>query len=44
MSTKHWKSIFSRLGYNVICIFEGMGQYYDIQMMFVNHTKKALKE
>jgi len=39
-----WKSIFSRLGFNVTCIFEGMGQYYDIQMMFVNHTRKALNK
>jgi len=38
-----WKSIFTMLGFKVTCIFEGLGQYYDIQRMFVEHTEKCLK-
>ncbi|MCR5612603.1 sirohydrochlorin cobaltochelatase [Treponema sp.] len=37
-----WKNIFSKNNYKVICIFEGMGQNYEFQEMFVNQTKKAL--
>ncbi|WP_147634115.1 sirohydrochlorin cobaltochelatase [Treponema pectinovorum] len=37
-----WKSIFSKAGYGVTCIFEGMGQYYEIQQMFIEHAKDAI--
>ena len=30
-----WKTIFNKAGYNVICVFEGMGQWYSIQQMLV---------
>ena len=37
-----WKTIFTKAGYNVTCIFEGMGQWYSIQRMFVYKTLEAI--
>ncbi len=37
-----WKTIFNKAGYNVICVFEGMGQWYSIQKMFVYKAIDAI--
>lgn len=37
-----WKTIFNKAGYNVICVFEGMGQWYSIQKMFAFKSIDAI--
>lgn len=39
-----WKHIFENAGYDVTCILEGMGQYYDVRQIYVRHIKEALTE
>ena len=37
-----WKSIFQKEGYEVTCVLEGLGQEYEIQKIYADHTKKAI--
>ena len=37
-----WKSVFERAGYGVTCVLEGLGQNYDIQKIYVEHTQAAI--
>ncbi len=37
-----WKSVFERAGYGVSCVLEGLGQNYDIQKIYVEHTQAAI--
>ena len=37
-----WKTRFSEKGYQVECIVKGLGEFTEIQEMFVDHVKDAL--
>lgn len=39
-----WKTAFEAEGYEVTCILEGLGQLEDIQKIFVEHARAAMKE
>lgn len=39
-----WKSKFEAAGYDVTCILEGLGQNYDVEQIYVQHTKDAIKK
>ncbi|MBP3215642.1 MAG: sirohydrochlorin cobaltochelatase, partial [Clostridium sp.] len=37
-----WKTIFQNAGYEVTCVLEGLGQEYEIQKIYADHTQKAI--
>jgi len=37
-----WKSIFQKEGFEVTCVLEGLGQEYEIQKIYADHTQKAI--
>ncbi len=37
-----WKSQFEAAGYEVTCLLDGLGQIYDIQQIYVDHTGEAV--
>ena len=37
-----WKSIFENAGFEVTCVLEGLGQEYEIQKIYADHTQKAI--
>ncbi|MDR1236924.1 MAG: sirohydrochlorin cobaltochelatase [Propionibacteriaceae bacterium] len=39
-----WKSQFEKAGFEVECILEGLGQYPDIQQLYVQHAKSAIDQ
>lgn len=39
-----WKYMFEVRGYEVECILKGLGEYPDIQAMFVRHAKDAVRK
>ncbi|NBH35916.1 sirohydrochlorin cobaltochelatase [Clostridiaceae bacterium] len=39
-----WKSILTAKGYQVECLFQGLGELKEIQEIYVNHVKEALGE
>lgn len=38
-----WKTAFETEGYDVNCVLEGLGQYYDIQKLYVEHLAEAME-
>lgn len=38
-----WKTAFKKEGYEVECVLRGLGEYKDIQAMFVEHAGAAMK-
>ena len=39
-----WKTVFKKAGYNTDCILTGIGELFEIQKIYVEHTKEAIKE
>ncbi|MEG2143908.1 MAG: sirohydrochlorin cobaltochelatase, partial [Oscillospiraceae bacterium] len=39
-----WKTKFKAEGYDVQCVLKGLGEYKDIQELFVEHAKAAVNE
>ncbi|MCR5369943.1 MAG: sirohydrochlorin cobaltochelatase [Clostridium sp.] len=37
-----WKTIFENAGFEVTCVLEGLGQEYEIQKIYADHTQKAI--
>lgn len=37
-----WKSIFEKAGYSVACVMEGLGEFQDVQNIFVRHVRALI--
>ena len=37
-----WKTIFRNAGFEVTCVLEGLGQEYEVQKIYADHTQKAI--
>lgn len=38
-----WKSVFSRDGYQVLCLLKGLGELEKIRFLFAEHAREAMK-
>lgn len=38
-----WKSVFSREGYQVLCLLKGLGELEKIRLLFAEHAREAMK-
>ena len=38
-----WKSIFEKEGYEVMCILKGLGEFAEIQDIYVEHARQAME-
>ena len=39
-----WKSVFTREGFEVECVLKGLGEFEEIQSIYVDHVKTAIAE
>ena len=37
-----WRSVFSREGYQVICLLKGLGELEKIRFLFAEHAREAM--
>lgn len=37
-----WKSAFEAEGYEVVCVLRGLGEFEDIQKLYIQHAKEAI--
>ena len=38
-----WKSVFSREGYQGLCLLKGLGELEKIRLLFPEHAREAMK-